>query len=265
MAVANSDSESWIRVYRPAPKGIRLFCFPHAGGAASYFYPWSRSLPEDVEVQAVQYPGRQDRRAEPCVLGIPELADRIHAAIRPQLGEPFAFYGHSMGAVLAFEVAGRIAREQGAGPAHLFVSGRRAPSRFRHEELHRASTSAFIAEMRALGGTDPRILADQELLDMVLPTIRGDYTAIETYRYEPAPPLSCDITAMVGDSDPKASVDDAAAWSEHTLGRFDLRVFPGGHFYLEDCQAGVLDVVTSVLSSALSSVPSGVPQDAGRA
>lgn len=134
---------------------MRLFCFPHAGGAASYFHSWSRSLPEDVEVLALQYPGRQDRGGEPCVRTIPELADQIHAAIRPRLAEPFAFLGHSVGAVLAFEVACRIARDGGAGPAHLFVSGRRAPSRTRHEELHRASTAVFVAEMGALGGHGP--------------------------------------------------------------------------------------------------------------
>jgi surfactin synthase thioesterase subunit len=159
-----------------------------------------------------------------------------------------------MGAILAFEVACRIVRDGGTGPEHLFVSGRRAPSRVRHEELHRASKAAFVAEMRAVGGRNPRILADPELLDFVLPTIRADYAAIETYRYDSAPPLSCDITALVGDSDPKASPDDAAAWSQHTLGRFDLRIFPGGHFYLEDCRAGVID--------ALSSALRGVRQDA---
>lgn len=255
--MGNTGSDSWVRVYREAPDGVRLFCFPHAGGAASYFYPWSVSLPSDVEVLAVQYPGRQDRGGEPYARTIPDLADRIHAAIRPRLAGPFAFFGHSMGAVLAFEVACRIAREEGVAPAHLFVSGRRAPSVARHEELHRASTSALVAEMRALGGTDPRILADEELLDLVLPTVRADYTAIETYRFDSAPPLSCGITAMIGDGDPKASVDDTAAWSRHTLGRFDLRIFPGDHFYLEGCRAGVLDVISSTLS--------GVRQDAGRA
>ncbi|MFF9765952.1 thioesterase II family protein [Streptomyces sp. NPDC014636] len=256
MAVGNTDSDSWLRVYRQAPGGTRLFCFPHAGGAASYFYSWSRSLPEDIDVLAVQYPGRQDRAGEPCVRTVPELADRIHAAIRPRLAEPFAFFGHSMGAILAFEVASRIAREEGVAPAHLFVSGRRAPSRPGHEQLHRASTAALVAHMCALGGTDPRVLADEELLALVLPTIRADYTAIETYRFDSAPPLPCDVTAMVGDTDPAAPVADVAAWSQHTLGRFDLRIFPGGHFYLEECRAGVLDVISSVLS--------GARQDAGR-
>ncbi|MGW7820217.1 thioesterase II family protein [Streptomyces puniciscabiei] len=243
----NADSENWIRVYRRAPEGVRLFCFPHAGGAAGSYYAWARALPGDIELLALQYPGRQDRGHEAHLRSVPELADRIHAAIRPRLDAPFAFFGHSMGAVLAFEVARRIAREGGTAPEHLFVSGRRAPSLVRHEQLHRASRSVFVAEMRRLGGTDPRILADRELLDMVLPTVLADYEAIETYRFEPGPALPCDITGLAGDSDPRASVDEVAAWAEHTAGRFDLRIFPGGHFYLDDCRDGVLGVVSSVL------------------
>ncbi|MFE2104610.1 thioesterase II family protein [Kitasatospora sp. NPDC059463] len=246
--MGNTDSGSWIRVYRQAPEGIRLFCFPHAGGAATSFFSWGAALPGDVEVLALQYPGRQDRGAEAHLRSVPELADRIHEAVRPLLDAPYAFFGHSMGAILSFEVARRIAREDGPAPAHLFVSGRRAPSLVKHEELHRASRADFVAEMGRLGGTDPRILADEELLDLVLPTVRADYEAIETYRYEPGPPLSCAITGLTGDRDPRASVDEVAAWTQHTLGRFDLRIFPGGHFYLEDCRAGVLDVISSVLS-----------------
>ncbi|MFI0897920.1 thioesterase II family protein [Streptomyces sp. NPDC020983] len=240
------DSGSWVRSYRPASGGVRLFCFPHAGGSASYFYPWSRSL-RDVEVLALQYPGRQDRGAEPYLRNVPELADRIHEALAPQLDEPYAFFGHSMGAVLAFEVAARVARDGLPGPVHLFASGRRAPSRTRYEDLHRASTATLVAEMRALGGTDPRVLADPDLLELVLPTVRADYTAVETYRYAPTPPLSCDVTVLIGDTDPKVNLDDAQAWAQHTRGRFCLRTFPGGHFYLEECQAGVLDVITSAL------------------
>lgn len=248
MAVSTSGSGGWIRAYGRGPGKARLVCFPHAGGAASYFHPWAAALAPDVEVLAVQYPGRQDRHCEPCVQSIPDLADRVHEALRSWTSETFAFFGHSMGAVLAFEVACRIAREGGGGPAHLFVSGRRAPSRHRHEELHRAPAPALIAELRTLGGTDPRVLEDEELMSLALPTVRADYTAVETYRFGSAPPLACDITALVGDRDPKTGIDEAAAWSGHTTGGFDLRVYPGGHFYLNDCRPGVLDLVASSLS-----------------
>lgn len=250
MVTGNSDSARWIRSYGRVPGGVPLFCFPHAGGAATFFYPWSASLAPGIEVLAVQYPGRQDRGAEQYVRNIPDLADQIHEALRPWLPETFAFFGHSMGAILAFEVASRIARDDGRGPAHFFASGRRAPSRQRHEDLHRAATPALIAEMRSLGGTDQRIFNDNELLNLMLPTIRADYTAIETYRFESGPPLSCDITALIGDRDPRVTIDEAAAWAAHTTGGFDLRVYPGGHFYLTDCRAGVLDVVSSTLSGA---------------
>jgi surfactin synthase thioesterase subunit len=235
-----------------------LFCFPHAGGAASYFHPWPALLAPGVEVLAVQYPGREDRAAEPCVTNIADLADQIHAALGSSLPQRFAFFGHSMGAILAFEVARRMARQAGRGPAHLFVSGRAAPPRQRQRNLHRAGIPALIAELRSLGATDPRILDDSEVLELILPTVLADYTASETYQFEPGPPLSCDITAMIGDHDWMNTPGDAAGWSAHTTGAFSLQVYPGGHFYLDDCRARVLEVISSSLApSASAGAPAG--------
>jgi pyochelin biosynthesis protein PchC len=124
MLAGKSGSGRWIRGYRRVPGGVSLFCFPHAGGAASYFRGWPAGLAPGIEVLAVQYPGREDRAVEPCLTTVADLADQIQAALGPSLPGTFAFFGHSMGAILAFEVARRIAREQGRGPAHLFVSGR---------------------------------------------------------------------------------------------------------------------------------------------
>jgi surfactin synthase thioesterase subunit len=224
---------------------VPLFCFPHAGGAASYFHPWSAP---GIEVLAVQYPGREDRTAEPCVTDIADLADQIHAALGPSLPERFAFFGHSMGAILAFEVARRIARQAGRGPAHLFVSGRAAPPRNLRRNLHQAGTPALIAELRSYGATDPRILDDSEVLELIMPAVLADYTASETYRFAPGAPLSCDITAMTGDHDWMVTAGDAAGWSAHTTGAFDLQVYPGGHFYLDDCRARVLEMISSSLA-----------------
>lgn len=248
MTGAAARSEEWIRCFRPAAGSVRLVCFPHAGGSASYFFPWSRSPVLTAELLAVQYPGRQDRRGEPCIDEIPKLAERIHHALKPWTDGACAFFGHSMGAVLAFEVARRL-EANGGGLARLFVSGRRAPSRHRNENVHLGADDRVVAEMRLIGGTDERFLKDPELLRFILPAVRADYRAIETYAYSPGPPLRCGTTAMVGDADPRTTVEEAAAWAEHSTGDFALRVFPGDHFYLDACRAGVIETISSTLAA----------------
>lgn len=248
----SAESDEWIRRYRPAPgAAIRLVCLPHAGGSASFFLPVSAALSPAIDVLAVQYPGRQDRLREPMIDDLGDLADAVVTALTPWLDRPFAFFGHSMGATLAFEVTRRL--EQGAGPAplHLFASGRRAPSRHRDENVHLGGDDRIIAELTELSGTDTRVLGEEEMLRMVLPAIRNDYRATETYRYRPGPPLSCPITVLTGDADPKTSLEEAEAWRDHTTGPFDLRVYPGGHFYLADHQSEVLDAITDRLAVGL--------------
>lgn len=195
----------------------------------------------------MQYPGRQDRRHEPLIDAIPELADRIMDALGPWLDRPFAFFGHSMGAVLGYEVA-RRARERGVPPpSRFFSSGRRAPSVHRSSEIHLRDDAGLAAELRRVGGTDRRFLDDPELLEAILRVARNDYRAIETYRWEPGAPLDCPATVLVGDGDDHTTVDDASAWRELFTGAFDLRVLPGGHFYLDAQRPAVLDVITRAL------------------
>ncbi|KNB50867.1 thioesterase II family protein [Streptomyces caatingaensis] len=228
------DDELWLRCFRPAPESShRLLCFPHAGGAASSFLPLARSLAPDVEVLAVQYPGRQDRRNEPHFTSIGELADRIHRVAAPRLDESTALLGHSMGAVLAFEVVRRMERETGRTCAGLFASGRRAPSCRREEDVHRRDDSGLLAELMDLGGTDPRILQDDELLAAFLPCLRADYEAIETYRADDGVTVGCPVTVMVGEDDPRTTLEEADAWRQHTTAAFELWSFPGGHFFLD--------------------------------
>jgi surfactin synthase thioesterase subunit len=228
--------DTWIRVLRPAARpAARLVCFPHAGGSAGYFLPLAQALDERVEVLAVQYPGRQDRYREPVVTDIGRLADRLTGVLASELAPPYAFFGHSMGAVVAFEVTRRLRQQAAPGPAFLSVSGRRAPSVTRPEGIHLLDDRGLMAEVAALDGTDARLLQDPEVVAMVLPAIRGDYTAIETYRCEPRQAtVDCPVDVLIGDRDPRVSVDDAKAWAGHTTAGCDLRVFPGGHFYLRD-------------------------------
>lgn len=247
MSASSANSDDWIRRFHEAPDAkVRLVCFPHAGGSASFYFPVSRQLTPGVEVLAVQYPGRQDRRAEPNVDSIPEVADRVTAALGGSLDRPVALFGHSLGAVLAYEVGLRL-EAGGRKLVRLFASGRRAPSRYREEDVHRRTDAGIVEELRSLSGTEAGFLTDPEILQMIMPAIRGDYRLIETYRHEPDRRLDAPITALTGDDDPKTSLDEAKAWSEHTTGEFDLRIFPGDHFFVISQARRVLEVVAEQL------------------
>ena len=255
---APADDGPWIRRPTPAPDAaVRLVCFPHAGGAASYYVPLARALTPGIEVLAVQYPGRQERHREPVVDDIHRLADHIYAARSGWLGEPYAFFGHSMGAILAYEVARRIAAAAEPGPVCLFVSGRRSPASRRVDNVHLRDDAGLVAELRKLGGTDRRFLEDPELLAMILPATRGDYKAIETYAYRDGPPLACPVVALTGDADPNTTVEEAAAWRAHSTGPFDLRVFAGDHFFLEPHRAEVARLLAGELAGFTAGAVNG--------
>ena len=237
------EAAEWIRRFHPAPTApARLVCFPHAGGSASYFHPVSAALAPSVEVLAVQYPGRQDRYAEPPVDDLFVLADQLVDVLAPELTGPVAFFGHSMGASLAFEVARRL-EERGTQLLALFVSGRRAPSAFRDERVHEKADDELLAEVKRLSGTDSRVLEDDEILRMVLPALRSDYKAAELYRYRPGPDVGCPVVALIGDRDPKVTEAEARQWAERTSGGFELHSYPGGHFYLNDHAAAVIRLI----------------------
>ena len=251
MVRSATDADRWLRRFRPAPEaGHRLVCFPHAGGSAGYFVPFAQALTPGVDVLAIQYPGRQDRFREPGVASVRELAERIHAVLRPYRDHPLSFFGHSMGAAVAFETA-RLLERDGVLLANLVVSGHRAPRRHRADEYRWRDDAAILAELRRLGGTDREVFADPELVQMVLPALRSDYHAVRTYRYEPGPDVSCPILALVGDADPRATPDELRPWAEHTTGSFELRVFPGGHFYLDEHRDAVLRLVAGRLGLGL--------------
>jgi pyochelin biosynthesis protein PchC len=247
--VTELDVDRWIRRFRAGPPAAtRLICFPYAGGSASYFFHLAAALRPEVEVFAVQYPGRQDRLDEPLVDDIGELADRTVAALQSSADRPTGFFGHSMGAVVAYEVARRWEHRYGLALTHLFVSGRTAPSRPRETTVHLRDDEGIRAEVAELGGPNAEVLAHPELAPLVMPPIRNDYKAIETYRYQQGPPLTCPITALIGDADPVVTPDEAAAWAGHTTGPFELRVFPGGHFYLTDQEEQVLDTIRASIA-----------------
>lgn len=255
------DSRLWVRRFTNRPgAALRLVCFPHAGGSASYFRPLAEALGQDVELTAIQYPGRQDRRREMPSGSIAELADAVTKVLGTDpLHEPTVFFGHSMGATLAFEVIRRYERESGRAQLGLIASGRRAPLIQRENALHLSPDHVLLREMRGLNGTDADLLSDPEIREMILPVIRADYRAIETYRFDGGPPLSIPIHGYIGDADPRVTVDDVRAWEAHTAAAFELKVFAGGgHFYLADMPAGRLaaEIEQSIQSfAAAAAVP----------
>ncbi|MEU5314980.1 alpha/beta fold hydrolase [Streptomyces sp. NPDC021562] len=244
-------TQQWIRRYHPKPaRRMTLVALPHAGGSASYFHPLSAALGDDVEVLAVQYPGRQDRRHEALIGDVHELADQVARALMPWAG-PVALFGHSMGATVAYEVARRLA-DGGSPAAALIVSARRAPSVARTDAFHELDDEQLLKEVLLLGGSDAAFALDEELLRLTMPVLRNDFRAVADYRCAHPEPLAVPVTALVGSTDPRVTVAEVDAWRRHTSAAFSLHVFDGGHFYLAEHPGAVTEVLRSALAPHFS-------------
>lgn len=254
----------WLRRIAAAPDArIRLVCLPHAGGAASAYRGWAPFAPRGVEVVAVQYPGRGDRYGDPVSADLDALAADVAAAVDALPGRlPVALFGHSMGALVAYETA-RVLAARGRPAVRLVVSGRRAPTVRWGGTLHRQDDAALLADLERQGGTPPEILADDDMRRTVLACLRDDYRLVETHRTAPGPGPGCPVSVFSGDADPELHPAEAAAW--HRLGGDgtgtgaggaatgdDLRVFRGGHFYLAERPAEVVEAIASLLDPALA-------------
>jgi medium-chain acyl-[acyl-carrier-protein] hydrolase len=224
----------WITCPKPNPRArLRLFCIPYAGGGASLFHTWSASLPPDIEVCPIQLPGRENRRLEPLFTQLPPLVQTLAHALIPYLSIPFAFFGHSLGALISFEVARLLRRQCGLEPMHLFISGCRAPQiPNSYPPIHLLPEYRFVQEVRWLDGTPEEILENTELMQLVLPILRADIALYETYVYKMDAPLSCSISAFGGLEDGKVNYADLASWHAQTHGPFTLRMLPGGHSFM---------------------------------
>ncbi|MBF6170878.1 thioesterase II family protein [Nocardia blacklockiae] len=251
LVAENGNDTTWLREFRTAarPRAV-LVCFPPGGGSASAYRDLARGIGEGVEVLAVQYPGRQDRLGDPMVADIGEMADRVAADVLvSEPSAPLALFGHSMGATVAFETARRLEAE-GRTPVRLFVSGRIAPSAPYPGRLHDAPDADLIAELERLAN-DPAAVAvlrtEPGLADLVLPAVRNDYRAVETYRCQPGDLLRCDISALLGADDPTVTAEQARAWQDHTTGEFELATFPGRHFYLDERPSEIAEFVAARL------------------
>jgi medium-chain acyl-[acyl-carrier-protein] hydrolase len=243
----------WVPPYcRPNPAArIRLFCFPYAGGGASVFLPWSNRIGKDVDVWPIQLPGRENRVSEPCLVSVDDVVTGI--ADDPDLGFTgrFAFFGHSLGAIIAYEVARRLRERGRTGPARLFASARRAPQiPLSHPPCWNLPDAEFQARLMALNGTPSEVFRDQEVLDLTLPALRADFRLDETYVHvKPDVRLSCPIKVFGGTTDAEIPIEDLAAWRAVTTAPVDLRMFDGDHFFIQTQRTALIDAVAHSLRS----------------
>ncbi|MBD2091222.1 thioesterase [Microcoleus sp. FACHB-1515] len=236
---------SWIVRYQPNPQAcLRLFCYPYAGAGASIFQSWSSQLPAAIEVCSVQLPGRERRFREPLFTDLPSLIEALTPALLPHLDLPFAFFGHSVGALISFETARQLRRSHYPSPLHLFVSGRSAPQiSALKPPIHHLPDAQLVEKLREYNGTPTAVLENAELMSLFLPILRADLAINETYVYDRDLPLACPISAFGGLNDEIASPDAIAAWREQTCDRFAFQMFPGDHFFLKSQQAELLQAI----------------------
>jgi surfactin synthase thioesterase subunit len=250
--ITTTAVDSWIAFRKPNPEArLRLFCFPYAGSGASIFRTWSDGLPTDVEVCPVQFPGRGIRLMETPFTQLSPLVEALAQALEPLLDKPFAFFGHSLGALVGFELARQIRRRSGVQPVRLFVSANCAPQiPHRDRPLHVLPEGEFLVELRRLNGIPVKVLEEVELMQIMLRILRADFAVYETYVYATEPPLDCPISTFGGVQDPRVSRGDLEAWRDQTSVSFSLRMFPGDHFFLNTIQPILLPLLSQELLEA---------------
>jgi len=256
-----TESSWFIRPKSNTHARLRLFCFPYAGGSASIFHTWANALPKDVEVCPVQLPGRANRLKEAPYDRIEPLIETLVQALQPELDLPCVLFGHSLGALISFEL-GRALSAIGCAPLHLFVSARHAP----HlpdpiPSIHDFPEEAFIDGIKHFNGTPGEILRHQELLELFLPMLRADFSINGTYRYSAGPLLTCPITAFGGLQDAIIDRSLIEPWREQTSAAFTLRMFPGDHFFLHSCRPVLLQAISWDLNKALRQIRGGTIGD----
>ncbi len=246
--------DKWIAYTKPDPNArLRLFCFPFAGGGASTFRHWPKKLAPEIDVCPVQLPGRETRLMEKPIADLSGLVQILAENLSPYLNVPFAFFGHSMGALISFEFARYLRKNNHAQPTALFVSAYQAPPRpNKLPPIHHLEEAEFVAGLRRFKYTPELVLQNSELLELLLPALRADFSLYERYENPVEEPLSCRIAAIGGLHDELADKEDLEAWRAHTKGSFSVQIFPGDHFYLNEAQEPILRLVSEELAMQAS-------------
>lgn len=246
-------SNNGFHFFKPHPQSrLRLFCFAYAGGGATIYRSWASLLPPEVEICAIQFPGREERINDIPFTRISPLIDNLTQAIQPYLTKPYAFFGHSMGALVSFELA-RSLRRLSTMPSHLFASAHRAPQvPDPRPPTHQLSEEKFKQMLLELNGTPRPVLENDELMQMLVPVLRADFAACETYAYTPGTPLNCPITVFGGLNDHEISYADLEAWRVQTRRAFQLYMLEGDHFFFHSSKERILQIVNQELSAVIN-------------
>ncbi len=243
----------WIYIPKPLTEATaRLFCFPYAGGGPSTFHQWPQAFDAQnvpLEIGSVSLPGHEFRIAEPAISNLAKLIPRLAQEMEPHFNRPFYFFGYSVGALIAFELVRFLRSQKAPQPRHLFVCAKGAPHLpLPFPPIHDLPDPELIQELKRFDGTSKEVLENQQLMELFLPCLRADFSLNETYEHEEEAPLECPITAFVGLDDREAGPNLMQPWAQHTNGPFQIREFPGGHFFVPDQLEGIVSEVKAVIN-----------------
>jgi medium-chain acyl-[acyl-carrier-protein] hydrolase len=231
-----------------AAPNLRLICFPPAGSGTVIYQKWAAQLPPEVEMWIIRLPGRETRLREPAFDRLAPLVEAVADALAPHLEQPYLFFGHSLGSLISFELSCYLRNQGRSSPLHLLLSGHRAPHRPPlNPPIHQANNQLFLERIKNMGGTPDKFFEMKELVEMMLPALRADFTAWETYQYEPKPPLDIPITVFGSDGDRDAAEADILAWEEHTNDKFIAHMFHGSHFYFQNDPKPLLNLINNTI------------------
>ena len=253
---AVSTTSRWFVPIKSNPRALfRVFLFPYAGGGAHAYRDWGNALPPYVEAFALQYPGRAERMREPAFTKLWPLVDTLTHELLPYMNKPYVFFGHSMGALVSFEVARKLRREHGLAPRYLFVSACNPPQdRMKESRYSLLPDNELIERLTRFDGAPKEVLENRELMNLMLPTIRADFAVCEDYSYASDALLSCPIVALGGIEDPETSRTRLEQWRNETDSYFELKMFEGGHFFINSAHKPLLQFVTHQLARTARSL-----------
>lgn len=250
---ALDPKQLWIFCPKPVENPrLRLICLPFAGSGPVVYQPWAQALPPDVEMWGIRLPGREIRWRETAFTSLAPLVEALADVLRPSLDTPFALFGHSMGALISYELVHHWRAQNGPQPVHLMVSGHRAPHRpALNPKVHQADDDVFLNRLKNLGGTPARFFEMEDLVRLSLPALRADFSVWENYQHEVRPALEIPLTVFGGRTDSEAKEADFYAWEQHTVDDFAVHLFDGDHFYFRNDLAPLMNYVREIVNTAV--------------